>query len=105
METPKWLSPELAVNLGPYDLGDNFVYIENPGSTPRGLNYSIRRSFLKQIGGLDPHLGRIGKKLLSNEELLMSELALKQGLQVAYLRNAVVAHHLALERLQPSWFL
>jgi cellulose synthase/poly-beta-1,6-N-acetylglucosamine synthase-like glycosyltransferase len=73
--------------------------------TPRGLNYSIRRSFLEQVGGFDTNLGRVGKKLLSNEELYMTELALKNGWKVAYFPNAAVAHHVAPERLNPGWFL
>jgi len=102
---PPWLSPGLAVNLGSYDLGENTVYVTNPGLTPRGLNYSIRRSFLEQIGGFDPNLGRVGKNLLSNEELHMTERALLSGWQVAYLPQALVAHNVAEERLQRSWFL
>ncbi|MEQ8973487.1 MAG: glycosyltransferase [Coleofasciculus sp. C1-SOL-03] len=105
VEPPNWISPELAGNLGLYDLGDHVVYIKEPGLTPRGLNYSIRRTFLEQIGGFDPNLGRQGKKLLSNEELYMTELALKQGWQVAYLPGAVAAHNVAPERLKASWFL
>jgi len=105
VEPPNWISPGLAGNLGLYNLGDRVVYITEPGLTPRGLNYSIRRTFLEQIGGFDPNLGRQGKKLLSNEELYMTELALKQGWQVAYLPEAVAAHNVAPERLKPSWFL
>lgn len=102
---PPWLSNELAGNLGAYDLGEKVVYIDRPGLTPRGLNYSIRRSFLEQIGGFDVNLGRVGKKLLSNEELLMTEQALKRGWQVAYLPEAIVAHNVAPERLNQGWFL
>lgn len=102
---PPWLSGNLAGNLGAYDLGETPIPIENPGLTPRGLNYSIRRSFLEQIGGFDPNLGRIGKKLLSNEELMMTELALKLGWQVTYLPNALVAHNVAPERVNRRWFL
>ncbi|MBD2629103.1 glycosyltransferase [Trichormus variabilis] len=105
IEPPKWISPGLAGNLGAYDLGDSIVYIEQPGSTPRGLNYSIRRSFLEDIGGFDPQLGRVGKNLLSNEELQMTEFAIERGWQVAYLPQALVAHNVAPERLKPSWFL
>ncbi|MBW4493325.1 MAG: glycosyltransferase [Oscillatoria princeps RMCB-10] len=105
LHPPSWLSPGLAGNLGAYDLGDEVVYIEEPGLTPRGLNYSIRRSFLEQIGGFDINLGRIGKKLLSNEELQVTELALQLGWQVAYLPDAVVAHNVAPERINRSWFL
>lgn len=102
---PQWLSPGLSGNLGAYDLGNEVVKIVQPGLTPRGLNYSIRREFLENIGGFDVNLGRIGKNLLSNEELHMTELALKQGWEVAYLPNALVAHNVAIERLKPSWFL
>jgi glycosyltransferase involved in cell wall biosynthesis len=105
IQQPKWLSPGLAGNLGAYDLGDSIIYIDQPGLTPRGLNYSIRRSFLEEIGGFDPHLGRVGKNLLSNEELQMTEFALQKGWQVAYLPQALVAHNVAPERLNRSWFL
>jgi glycosyltransferase involved in cell wall biosynthesis len=105
LHPPSWLSAGLAGNLGAYDLGDEVVYISEPGLTPRGLNYSIRRSFLEQIGGFDINLGRIGKKLLSNEELQVTELALQLGWQVAYLPDAVVAHNVASERINRSWFL
>ena len=103
--SPPWLSADLASNLGAYDLGDEIVYITNPGMTPRGLNYSLRRTFLEQIGGFDVNLGRVGKNLLSNEELQMTQLALEKQWQVAYLPQALVAHNVAPERLQPAWFL
>ncbi|WP_066380900.1 glycosyltransferase family 2 protein, partial [Anabaena sp. CA = ATCC 33047] len=104
VEPPQWLSPALAGNLGAYDLGDSLTYIQQPGLTPRGLNYSIRRSFLEDIGGFDPALGRVGKNLLSNEELQMTELALNRGWQVAYIPQALVAHNVAPERINRSWF-
>lgn len=105
IQPPHWLSPGLAGNLGAYDLGDELVYIDQPGLTPRGLNYSIRRTFLDQVGGFDVNLGRVGKTLLSNEELCMTELALESGWQVAYLPDALVAHNVAPERVCRSWFL
>ncbi|MCW6035311.1 glycosyltransferase family 2 protein [Spirulina subsalsa FACHB-351] len=102
---PPWLSDGLAGNLGAYDLGPEITPITNPIYTPRGLNYAIRRSFLEQIGGFDPNLGRVGKNLLSNEELQMTELALEQGWQVAYLPAALVAHNVTPDRLQRTWFM
>ncbi|HEY9838040.1 MAG TPA: hypothetical protein V6D27_14220, partial [Vampirovibrionales bacterium] len=95
----------LAENLGAYDLGEQMTLIQEPGLTPRGLNYSIRRSFLENVGGFDLNLGRVGKSLLSNEELHMTELALNQGWEVAYLPEAIAAHNVAPERLKRSWFL
>jgi glycosyltransferase involved in cell wall biosynthesis len=102
---PLWLSENLAANLGAYDLGEQLVYINSPNLTPRGLNYSIDREFLEKIGGFDINLGRVGKNLLSNEELHMTELALKMGWQVAYLPDALAAHNVAPERMERGWFL
>lgn len=102
---PRWLSPNLASNLGAYDLGDRVCFIERSGSTPRGVNYSLRKAFWEQVDGFTAELGRVGTRLLSNEELYMTELALKHGWQVAYLPAAQVAHHVAPERLSRSWFL
>lgn len=102
---PIWLNNSLAGALGLYDLGEEMIYITEPGLTPRGLNYSIRRSFLEEIGGFDQNLGRIGKKLLSNEELYMTELAINKDWQVAYLPNALVSHNVQPERLKKDWFL
>jgi hypothetical protein len=101
---PSWLSDELTSPLGAYDLGPKFCLIHNPGLTPRGLNYAIRRNFLDSMGGFDPSLGRIGTKLLSNEEVAMTELALDRGWQVGYIPEALVAHNVAPERLQRKWF-
>jgi glycosyltransferase involved in cell wall biosynthesis len=105
MTPPAWLSENLAGNLGSYDLGDDWVYIDRPSLTPRGLNYSIRKTFLQEIGGFDLNLGRVGKNLLSNEELHMTDLALKTGWQVAYLPDACVAHHVSPDRIKYQWFL
>lgn len=104
-EPPAWISEDMMSCLGAYDLGTEVVNIQEPGLTPRGLNYSLRRSFLKEIGGFDSQLGRVGKKLLSNEELVMTELALGKGWQVQYLPQALVAHNVAEERMQRDWFL
>ncbi len=102
---PEWLSPGLTENLGAYDLGETWVYVTAAGLTPRGVNYSIRRTFLAQIGGFDVKLGRVGTKLLSNEELRATELALELGWQVVYLPEALVLHNVAPSRLQKAWFV
>jgi len=102
---PWWISPALSGNLGAYDLGDAEIDIHKPGLTPRGLNYAIRRKFWQTMGGFAVNLGRKGKNLLSNEEVYATELALQQGWRVAYLPQALVAHQVVPERLNPGWFL
>lgn len=102
---PAWLSDDLASGLGAYDLGDQVQQIKNPSLTPRGLNYSLRKTFLDSVGGFDINLGRVGKNLLSNEELHMTQLALKHDWHVVYVPNALAAHNVAPARLKPGWFL
>lgn len=102
---PSWISENLSGNLGFYDLGDRQLRIEQPGLTPRGLNYAICRKFLDQVGGFDLNLGRVGKNLLSNEELHMTNLALQSGWHVSYLPEAIAGHHVAPERVKRGWFL
>ncbi len=102
---PWWVSADLAGNLGAYDLGEAELDIHQPGLTPRGLNYAMRREFWQTMGGFAVNLGRKGKNLLSNEEVYATELALKQGWRVKYLPQAVVAHQVVPARLNPQWFL
>ena len=101
---PRWMSQTMTQALGVMDLGAESVNITNPNNTPRGVNYSVRRTFLEQVGGFDSSLGRMGKKLLSNEELYMTELALKNGWQVTYCPQALVHHNVSPERIKRSWF-
>ncbi|MBW4652411.1 MAG: glycosyltransferase [Kaiparowitsia implicata GSE-PSE-MK54-09C] len=102
---PQWLSPTLASSLGAYDLGDAPVWIEQPGQTPRGANYALRRQVWQHNGGFNSTLGRIGETLLSNEETLMTEQALLAGWQVGYFPTAWVWHRVTEARLSHAWFL
>jgi glycosyltransferase involved in cell wall biosynthesis len=105
MTPPPWLSSTLSESLGAYDLGATTRLITHPGQTPRGLNYAVKKSFLDLVGGFDPQLGRVGKNLLSNEELHLTQLALAAGHEVLFVPQAQVAHNVAPERLRRLWFL
>lgn len=102
---PRWLSPALAEYLGAYDLSATVQPITQPSHTPRGLNYAVRKDFLQGVGGFDPQLGRVGKNLLSNEELHLTQQALQGGYEVLYVPNAKAAHNVSPERLHRRWFL
>ncbi|NJL46582.1 MAG: glycosyltransferase family 2 protein [Leptolyngbyaceae cyanobacterium SM2_5_2] len=103
--SPPWLSPTLSESLGAYDLGPTIRLITAAGQTPRGLNYAVKKAFLDSVGGFDPQLGRVGKNLLSNEELHLTQQALALGFEVLFVPQAQVGHHVAPERLHPDWFL
>ena len=103
-QRPQWLSDGLAVNLGAYDLGDTAQAITDPGLTPRGLNYAIRRDVLQEVGGFSLNLDRVGTNLLSNGDLYMTEMVLNHGYQVVYLPEAIVQHKVSPERMHLSWY-
>lgn len=102
---PLWLSTNLTGCLGAFDLGDRPCTIKNPGLTPRGANYAVRALFLNGVGGFNINLGRVGTNLLSNEEVHLTEQALRLGWSVRYLPDAWVSHYVAPERLYRRWFL
>ncbi|MGB3201549.1 MAG: glycosyltransferase family 2 protein [Nodosilinea sp.] len=102
---PRWLSPTLSESLGAYNLGTAICPITDPGQTPRGLNYAVRKQFLDSVGGFNLQLGRVGKNLLSNEELHLTQQAIEAGYRVLFVPQAQVAHSIAPERLRRGWFL
>ena len=64
---PPWLSDEFLTLYGDTRLGDKPRWM-SPPEQPYGLNMAFRREVFDKIGFFDPYLGRIGTKLLSNEE-------------------------------------
>ncbi len=102
---PRWLSQNLAGHLGAYNLGADVTFITNPGMTPRGVNYSMRREVWEALDGFDATLGRTGKNLLSNEELYMTQRVLEGGWKVVYVPSAIVDHQVAPERVRKRWFM
>ncbi|MBE9222983.1 glycosyltransferase family 2 protein [Cyanobacterium stanieri LEGE 03274] len=104
-ELPSWLSDDMAIALGFYDLGDEVKQIDDAGLTPRGLNYSFRRSFWQEVGGFDVKFDRVGKNLLSNGDLVFTETAIRRGKKVLYIPAAKVGHNVQPERLTKAWFL
>ncbi|MEM1425951.1 MAG: glycosyltransferase [Cyanobacteria bacterium P01_H01_bin.130] len=102
---PAWLSQNLAGHLGAYDLGDEMTFITDPGLTPRGLNYSLRRDVWEALDGFDSKLDRSGKNLLSNGDLYMTQRVIEGGWKVAYLPKAVVDHQVFPDRVKKRWFM
>jgi glycosyltransferase involved in cell wall biosynthesis len=102
---PLWLSTNLTGSLGAFDLGDRPCTIKRAGHTPRGANYAVRALFLQGVGGFNVNLGRVGNNLLSNEEVYLTEQALRLGWRVSYVPDAQVSHYVAPERLYRRWFL
>lgn len=103
-DLPEWISEQMAGALGVYDLGNEMIPINDASFTPRGLNYGFRRSFWQEVGGFDVKFDRVGNNLLSNGDLVFTELALKMHRKVMYIPTAEVGHNVQPERLTKEWF-
>jgi glucosyl-dolichyl phosphate glucuronosyltransferase len=99
---PPWLHPWL----------EGYLTILNRGSAIRilqadewlaGTNIAFRSDALRNAGLFPEHMGRIGRLLLSNEELVVSEKIRKAGYDVVYNPDIVVRHRVHVERATQAW--
>jgi GT2 family glycosyltransferase len=75
------------------------------GVEPYGANFIVRRDALAAIGGFPEGLGRVGARLLSNEESLVLRRLAAAGGAIAYDPAIAVTHSIQAERLNPAWLL
>lgn len=102
---PKWFGPNMEGWYSIYDHGEVSFDItqemvdKKEIELPVGGNFAIRVSFLKEIGGFDPKLGRNKDQLLSGEETKVFQEVLRRGLKILYEPRAIVEHVIEPERL------
>ncbi len=70
-----------------------------------GANMAFRTSSLRAIGGFPEELGRVGKRLLSGEEVEALDRLCARGGRVFYEGGVTVRHSIQRERLRPQWLL
>ena len=102
---PCWLPEELfwIINCSYKGLPQNRSVIRNP----LGANMSFRKSVFKKVGYFNTSYGRIGKKLLGNEE---TELSLRiinelKSSKIIYEPCAIVFHRVPKERLNIKYLI
>lgn len=103
-ERPAWLTKQLLPYLSLLDLAEPSLRL-GPNQYVVGVNMAMPRRLLEQIGGFQISLGRHGKMLLSNEELLLKQMLENLGYSTYYDSSVVVHHHIPADRLRPHWFL
>ena len=69
-----------------------------------GVNLSIRKEWLQQVGGFRTDLGRIGTCLLGSEETDVLERIAAAGGKLLYEPGAEVGHRVPVSRLRRRWF-
>ena len=69
-----------------------------------GANMALRRELFDRVGGFDPRLGMIGRRLFRSEESDLIERALRLGLTIAYDPALIVHHRIGTDRMRESYF-
>jgi len=100
---PNWVSPRIEISLSKCDYGNSRLI--NPAAGLFGLNFSVRRLAAIAVGGFNPTLGRIGKRLMNGEEIDLQNRIAASGGVVVYEPAAVVGHRISSARLRRSWFM
>lgn len=103
-DRPQWLSDELVPSLTVLDWSDKPFELDKD-TWIAGANISVPRKLLQEVGGFSQTLGRKGKKLLSNEEVLLRRQLESKG-HVSYYDPAIsVKHHIPAARVNKEWFV
>ncbi|HOO52557.1 MAG TPA: glycosyltransferase family 2 protein, partial [Alphaproteobacteria bacterium] len=102
-ERPCWMCDQLQSFLGFLDHG-NVTRVLCSQEAIVGANSVFNRKYLERANGFSLEFGRVGKTLLSNEEVLLREAIEKLGGNIFYVADALVWHHVQLERTKMPWF-
>ncbi|MGH7803004.1 MAG: glycosyltransferase family 2 protein [Candidatus Binatia bacterium] len=94
---PPWLTAHLSL-LSCQDLGAERRVVDRPPYV-FGANLAVRRDDLARLGGFDPSLGRLGRRLLQDEDTDLCERVLADGRSIVYEPRAGVLHWIPPERV------
>ena len=104
-ERPMWLPDELMVCLTVVDWCDKSKTLDPWKQSALGANMTFVTSLLREVGGFDVGLGRVGSLLLSGEDVLVQRRLFMRGYSVYYDPGASVHHHVHSARLTKQWLL
>ena len=102
---PAWLSDDMLAYLSVCDLGEETRFIR-PEEWVVGANLCYRTAAVKEAGGFDVALGRVGggAALMSNDETDVRDRLSARGGMTGYCPGAQVEHRVIPDRLRQSWF-
>lgn len=100
---PVWLSDKMMHSLSVLDWSDAPIFLTDEQWLV-GANISFPRNLLEEVGGFSADLSRMGKNLLSNDEILMLKQIKARGFKVFYHPQIMVEHLVPANRLRKNWF-
>jgi len=105
---PFWWPPSLRGSLSIIEFegrGEYRTAALPPRIEPYGANMVVQVQSLRAMGGFGRQSGRIGKVLLSDEEVQLAWKLQDAGQSVRYDSRIVVRHQIQAARLTPAWLL
>jgi glycosyltransferase involved in cell wall biosynthesis len=105
---PFWWPPSLRGSLSIIEFegrGEYRTAALPPGLEPYGANMVVQVQSLRAMGGFGRQSGRIGKALLSDEEVQLAWKLQDAGQSVRYDSRILVRHQIQAARLTPAWLL
>jgi glycosyltransferase involved in cell wall biosynthesis len=105
---PGWWPPKLRGTLTIIEAEGQGEYRTSDlpaGMEPYGANLIVHLPALRAIGGFGRNSGRVGKALLSDEEVQLAWRLQAAGYSARYDSRIVVRHQIQAARLTPSWLL
>lgn len=105
---PAWWPPRLRGTLTIIEAegqGEYRSYDLPDGMEPYGANLVVHLPALRAVGGFARASGRVGKALLSDEEVELAWRLQAAGYSARYDSRIVVQHQIQAARLTPSWLL
>jgi glycosyltransferase involved in cell wall biosynthesis len=102
-EKPKWLTTQLEPYLTILDWSDQPRYI-NEKEYLAGANIAFPKFLLEKANGFQSGLGRVGKKLISNEEISLINNIRETGYGIYYHPEISVKHWIPKSRMTIEWF-
>lgn len=100
---PEWLSESLLIHLSILDLGELPRWIEE-NEFVCGTNMAFLNQSVEDAGFFETRLGRRGKSLTSNEEVLLFHKLRMVGGNIYYQPRVIVNHVIPEERIKKRWF-
>jgi glycosyltransferase involved in cell wall biosynthesis len=102
---PSWLGDGMRGVLTIIDFGERGHVIQDLyREFIAGANMAFELTALREVGGFDVGLGRVGKRLLSGEEILLLRQLGQRGGSVYWEPRAIVQHYVPADRLNKDWF-
>jgi glucosyl-dolichyl phosphate glucuronosyltransferase len=103
---PAWLGDDIVCSLTIIDWGPSDKLIDDISREFLvGANMAVPKALLAEVGGFHPRLGRVGNKLLSNEDIFLEKEIIRRGYRCFYKPSMAIKHLVPAARMNQKWFI